>query len=214
MKTYALKVISLLLVAGIIAGLYSCYPDKSASLSDLDVILTNYDSTYSFSDIHTYIMPDTIIPLNDPNDPGNNVTINYQSEQFILQQLATEFHKLGYTRLTDTLSDKPDVAVLCSAITTTHAASYYTDWYYYWGYYPYWPPYWGGGLYYPWGTGTYSYEVGTLVVQMIDMKSPQIGQDTLRVVWIGAINGVMQNAQTNTRITNDISQLFLQSPYL
>jgi hypothetical protein len=134
----------------------------------------------------------------------------------ILSELDKQFGLLGYDRVTDTLTTKPDVGVLVSAVSTTYVGYYYYDWYYYWGWYPYWPPYYGSGYsyYYPWAT-TYNYQVGTVIVTMIDLKSnAAIQTDSVSVVWMGAINGLVEGSNIQTRIKNGIDQMFIQSPYL
>jgi hypothetical protein len=191
---------------------YSCYPDEASSLSDLDVVITDYDSSFLFSSVQTYMMPDTVIAITDPNDLNNKA--NHKYDQLILSQVAQQLNSLGYTRIYDTLTARPDVTVLLNTVATTYYGTYWYDWYDYWGWYGYWPPYWDGGYYYPWGTVTYNYTVGTLLMQMVDSRDQTPTADSLRVVWLGAINGVSSSTDATNRITRDIKQAFKQSPYL
>jgi len=197
-------------------ALAGCYPDESASIDDLDIVLTTYDSTFDFSGIATYIMPDTVIAILDPDNPSNNKEYDHAYDAVMLSEVAGQFADLGYERLTDTLLQKPDAGVMLSVISTTYSGAYLYDWYYYWGYYPYWPPYYGSGYgyYYPWAV-TYNYSVGTLIVTMIDLKSGQAVQtDSVSVVWMGVVNGLAEGSDISSRVKSGIDQMFIQSPYL
>jgi hypothetical protein len=209
MKGKNMKFLSAILVVGLIWGLYSCYPDQTASVSDLDVVITNYDSSFNFGSNQTYIMPDTVVDISNSSTPS---TGGHQYDNLILTQIANNLNSIGYTRIYDTVTQKPDVAVMVNAMSTTYSYYYY-DWYSYWGWYGYWPPYYGGGYYYPWGSYSYSYQVGTLLVQMADYKH-SIATDSIRFVWVAGINGVLQGSNISNRIQTDINQAFKQSPYL
>ncbi len=87
-----------------------------------------------------------------------------------------------------------------------------------WGYSPGYPccgPGYGWG--YPWApVSTVSYAVGTLLITMMDPSRPDNGVDTAPVLWVAAINGLLEDSTSGivTRITNLIGQAFDQSPYL
>lgn len=210
MKNIFLKLSSAVLVIGMAAALYSCYPEESTSVGDLDIVITKYDTSYIFKNNMTYIMPDTVIEINSDDASAG---INASNQALILNQVAANLNQLGYTRVFDTLTQKPDVAVLLNGLSSTYWGTVWYDWWGYWGYYPYWPPYYGGYYpYYPYGGVTYSYEVGTLLMQMIDFRTSK--NDSLNIVWIGAVNGVLEGSNQTTRLKNGIDQAFEQSPYL
>lgn len=216
MKRSALKIIALLAIPVMLFGLAGCYPDNTTSIDDYDIVVTNYDSGYNFSGIRTYIMPDTVIAVNDPDNPDNNFEYEHTYDNLILSELGSQFASLGYSRVYDTVVSRPDVGVLVSAVSTTYIGYYWADWYYYWGWYPYWPYEYdyGYGYDYPWGVN-YNYTIGTVIVTMIDLRSRQVMQaDSVKVVWMGAINGLVEGSNINNRIQKGIDQMFLQSPYL
>lgn len=216
MKKLQMGIPGFITTLAIMVVLAGCYPDESASIDDLDIVLTTYDSTFNFSGITTYIMPDTVIAIFDPDNPSNNSTYDHTYDAVMLSEVASQFSDIGYTRVADTLVQKPDVGVMLSVISTTYSGAYLYDWDSYWGYFPYWPPYYGPGYgyYYPWAV-TYDYSVGTLIVTMIDLKSNQAMQtDSVSVVWMGAINGLAGGSNIQARITSGIDQMFIQSPYL
>ena len=150
MKESIHKLLSVILVLGLSAGLVSCYPDQTTSVNDLDIVITNYDSTYNFGSANTYIMPDTIVDiLGSGTGTG---TGNHTYDNLILTTVSNNLNALGWERVYDTINQKPDVAVMVNALSSTYTYTYY-DWYDYWGWYGYWPPYYGGGsYYYPWGS--------------------------------------------------------------
>jgi hypothetical protein len=209
MKESIHKLLSVILVAGLSVALFSCYPDQTASVSDLDIVITNYDSTFNFGSVNTYIMPDTVVDILG----SGGGTGNHQYDDLILTQVSNQLNNLGWNRIYDTLTQKPDVAVMVNALSSTYSYSYY-DWYDYWGWYGYWPPYYGGGYYYPWGSVSYSYTVGTILIQMSDYKLNTAKNDSIKFVWVAGINGVVQGSNVSSRITTDINQAFKQSPYL
>lgn len=211
MKESIHKLFSVILVVGLSIGLFSCYPDQTASVNDLDIVITNYDSSYNFGSVNSYIMPDTVVDILG----SGGGTGDHQYDNVILSQVATQLNNLGWTRVFDTLTTKPDVAVMINALSSTYSYSYY-DWYDYWGWYGYWPPYYGGGgYYYPWGTYSYSYTVGTLLIQMSEYVPTQASaKDSIKFVWVAGINGVISGSNISSRISTDINQAFKQSPYL
>lgn len=216
MKKLQLGIPGFITTLAMMVVLAGCYPDESASINDLDIVLTTYDSTYNFGGIATYIMPDTVISIFDPDNPSNNSNYDHTYDAVMLSEVASQFSDIGYARVADTLVQKPDVGIMLSVVSTTYTGAYWNNWYYYWGYYPYWPPYYGYGYgyYYPWAV-TYNYSVGTLIVTMIDLKSNQALQtDSVSVVWMGAINGLAEGSNISSRIKSGIDQMFIQSPYL
>jgi hypothetical protein len=191
MKKFLCRLPAILVIPLMIAVLAGCYPDESASINDLDIVITNYDTGYNFSGIQSYLMPDTVIAITDPANPENNFEYKHTYDNMILSELASQFGTLGYNRVYDTLAVKPDVTVKVSAVSTTYIGPEYL-----------WAP-------------QYNYQVGTIIVTMIDMKSNQALQtDSVSVVWMGAINGLVEGSNIENRIRSGIGQMFIQSPYL
>lgn len=210
-----IKILGYFVIPALLAGVTGCYPEHSDP-DELDIVLTNYDSTYDFDGIQTYIMPDTVIAVTDPDDPSNTVTYGHLFDSLLLAKVAEKFDALGYQRVFDTVPEKPDVAVLLNVSATKYWSVYWYDWYDYWGWYDYWPYYYDDGDAYsfPWVI-TYDYTVGSLIVQMTDLKPPAgFSPDSLSVVWIGVVNGLVEGSDVPARISGGIDQMFIQSPYL
>jgi len=194
--------------------LTACYSDYGMTTSDYDVVTTLYDNQYDFSTVKTYFMEDSIHHI---IAEGEKDDISRAYDSYMLQQIAAQLQLRGIRRITDESQEKPDVAILLGVTTRENYVAYSN---YYWG--GYYGGYWGGypgyGGYYPWygGTTVYSYSTGSLIMNMVD---PDLADDEAKLiptVWIGAINGLLGDTATNTRIrlSNSISQAFIQSPYI
>lgn len=209
-------------------GLFSlilsgCYPDNGLVVEDLDLAITYYDTEKDFSKLNTFFLYDTVVHITLED------TVSRKYDEHILSQLRQNFINNGWEEITDTTNNKNniDAVVLASVISQEFNYYYWYDyWYWYpwdWFYYPnssyyynYYPGYYPGYVY-------YSYTIGTVFCQLIDIKSlyaeePQNNKIDVRVpiLWTGAINGILSGSKTNidSRITKQMKQLFDQSPYL
>ena len=110
---------------------------------------------------------------------------------------------LGWTRV----AENGDVELLSATWTTT------TIYYYGGGYWCWYNPYYcGGGWYYPYPVAT-SYTSGTLVMTMVD-PNMESADGRVRAIWTGAINGLLSDVYSSSRVENGVNQAFKQSPYL
>ena len=85
-------------------------------------------------------------------------------------------------------------------------SGYWSSWY--WGG-------WGGGWYYPYPV-VYSYSVGSLLAEMLNLKAQQGEKQKLPVIWDAYMSGLLYDYnKVNVRLTiNAVDQAFAQSPYL
>ncbi|WP_336517173.1 DUF4136 domain-containing protein [Pollutibacter soli] len=203
------------LVVLLIIAFGACTPASPDYISDYDVVYTNYEKSYNFSAVNTYFLPDSVVH----NLTGGG-TADHKFDEAILTQLETSLNALGWTRLpTNSGSTKADIVVLPTVSEQMYGSCAAYCWYCDWGWYPgwgYYPPTWGPG----WGWGyppdiiCSSYNTGTLVVAFTD---PNIAANNeLPVAWIGILNGLLEGSDANisARITKNIQQMFVQSPYL
>ncbi|ULQ54081.1 DUF4136 domain-containing protein [Flavihumibacter fluvii] len=211
-KTIALSVglFSILLMAIVPA----CTPSAPDYIEDYDVVYTNEKKGYDFSTVNTYFLPDTVV-FSDPGGSGGD----HKYDATILASLKSNLDALGWTQLSESGPESADVVVLPSGSTQQYASCAAYCWYCYWGWYPgwgYYPPAWGPG--YGWGYPSSvvcaSYNTGTISVAITDPNKATT--DTLPVVWIGVLNGLLEGSETEimSRIDKNIDQMFLQSPYL
>jgi Domain of unknown function (DUF4136) len=221
------KLFYLFLFTGLMSLVMSgCYPDDSLIVEDLDLAITHYDSEQDFSKLSTFYMYDTVVYI------GEDTIGNSSIDDHILAQLSQNLVSSGWTEITDTTNNRDNIdVVIFASILTTDITTYYYNWYdyYYWypwgWYYPYYDPYYSY-YYYPYygsGYSSYSYSIGTVLCEMInvgdlnarDPHGENIGIN-VPIIWTGAINGVISgsNSSIQGRITKQMRQLFDQSPYL
>ncbi len=212
--------------------LTSCYPDEAENVADLDVVQTQYDVGFDFGTRNNFLLADTV-PIITADEDYVKTDDEIQLDNAILDEIAFQMENAGYTQLVpaDTMDEtKMNNAVVLLASRATVS---YTDYYY--DYYNYGYDYWGGyyGLnyyypgyywnnYYPWGYPiSYSYSVGTVIIEMVDPSEPYNvdegnGEVSYTVRWMAVLNGLAELSYSNTeeRIRDGIEQAFDQSPYL
>lgn len=210
--TFKPKFILFLSAALVLFGAGGCnlYPDSETRVEDLDIVVTHYDKSNDFSQNLTYTIVDEVVEVDDDTTNPPDVITN---SSLIIQQIDANMQALGYEKIPDNNIEVPDVRITAVATSTTtwfYYYYYYWDYWYWWGYYPccsYYPPA------YP---VVESYTTGTVVMQMAQFNGVASG-DSVRTVWTGVINGLLnEDTQTNlkTRIKSSIDEAFEQSPYL
>lgn len=184
----------------------SCLPPLPDNVEDYDLTVTTFDEDYNFSNVQTYLLPDTVAHLTSVG-----VIPNTTFDDQILNSLERNLDALGWTRTTDMAA--ADVVVIATAFGQDNEVCYY--WWDYWGYYwGYYPPY-GGYPGYPGYASCSSFSTGSVVVQMVD-RTIDTSAAELPLRWIGAMNGLLEGSNQNIagRIISNIDQMFAQSPYL
>jgi hypothetical protein len=188
----------------------ACAPDSGFNrVADYDVAVTLYDKEFDFGTVQTYSLPDTIIHLVEEGDDDN---ISRDYDEFILNLVRENIEALGYVEADTAVAD-PDVYFLVDVASADWVGwSYWSDyWYWYpgWGgWYPSYPP----GGWYP----SYTFTTGTLFINMMDWEHADEDAGLVPVVWTAVINGLLEDTSTTvtSRLTNNINQVFDQSPYL
>jgi hypothetical protein len=238
---YKLKKISLLAIIGLALVLIipSCYTyNDDTYLDELDLTLTYYDTNFNFQSYGTFAIRDSVgvvsnyLSDNDLDDfyrPGGG-------SDKIKNEVRQQFLNLGYTEVADDEDYDFGVNLVIALIDNTYVVGYPGWWY---GYYDYYSWYWGGWYpyypYYPWYYTTYSYQTGTLLMEMADGESvrayrswaadktdeeienadPDEVPDVM-FRWQALINGVAgyDASYNNDRTERGIDEAFSQSPYL
>jgi hypothetical protein len=197
------------LIVAIFSGifLWGCYPEGPQYTEDLDIVVTNHNPDYNFAAKGTYAMPDKIVKITGNLAEGDDPEfIPDATASQILARIATNMENLGWTRVAIGSSPSPDVVLLPGEIETTTVMYYYDYWYWwYGGYYPYWP--------YTPPVYTTSYTSGTLFMSISD-KNELSGNGAPIRQWTGAINGILYDKYSATRVNPLIDKAFEQSPYL
>lgn len=204
----------------------SCYPNAPEDAEEFDVVVTYRDTDIDFAEFETFVIPvDTIVELEVPGAEKRDIQHTYDSD--IITLISDTFEARGYKREVDLDQVKPDstLVVLIAAAASTEYDPYQSEpWFSYWGQIfrdsldvgvnVNW------GLDYSWYTGSvvYSYDVGALLVAVIDWRDSDNLQDKddLPVIWLGTFNGILSGSDVAIvrRVEEAIKQMFQQSPYL
>lgn len=187
-------------------------PDLGDLSSDF-LVFTNYDGKADFNRFTRYYMPDSVMVIGDTKDP-EYWTGSKAAD--ILKAYEDNMQACGYVRTDD--KSEADVGLQISYV---QSVAYFVDYRnpYWWNEYPgYWlPGYWGdwGYWYYPYPV-VYSYSVGSLLTEMVDLSTSPSADRKLTVVWNSFLSGLLSGSDAfNMELTvRAINQSFVQSPYL
>jgi len=196
-----------------------CYPGEIDTAAQTDLVATFHMEGADFTANHTYDMPDSVVDIGLASGFADTSTINHAHDAEVLAKVAAELAQMGYTRV-DATTTKPDMVVLVSAIRVNNYDVWYSyPWWPYWGWWGGWGGYWPYGAnstyYYPWYPVTVTgYTTGSVFIQMIDPDVVPIDSTQATPIWLAAINGLLEGPNIGTRLDNNITQAFAQSPYL
>src|SRR5688572_7264695 len=185
--------------------------DTFSGLDNIGWVTTLVDSTTSsLSTARTFAVPDTIVELRGDGD------IDHAADRTIAASVRAHFITLGWREVRDAAEGSADVVIVIGASTRVEVGVSYADWYGSWGWLPYWgsaaDPAWIWGM--PAGAIPYTYEVGTLLMAMVDLRAPRATTKRVPLLWVAAVNGVLTDDATLPRALTGIDQAFTQSPYL
>lgn len=193
--------------------------EKEPNLDKLDneyLVYTQYDKTANFKADTTFYIPDSILVITGSKDPVYWNKDNSNAQQ-IIDTYVTNMTSKGYKRV----DDKAD-ANLGLQLSYIENTSYFVgnNNYWWWDYPGYWGPnYWGNGWnnwYYPYPV-VYSYTVGSLLTEMVDLTKPVTTATTnkLPVIWNCYITGLANDGSLSLQKTiKAVNQAFVQSPYI
>lgn len=197
----------------------SCHKEPDMSKLDSDfVVFTDYDKGASFVSQATYYIPDSVLVITSNKEP--QYWQNSQSEA-IIAAVDKNMADRGYTKVAD--KSLADLGIQISFVKDAYFFyDYYEYPYWWWGYPGYWPPgywwdYWDGWWwYYPYPVA-YSYEVGSLLMEMINLKTPTPRTDNkVPIMWNSYAAGLLSSSgDVNTDLARRaIDQAFNQSQYI
>ena len=201
-----------LCTTGAAALLAAACEGNTLTEQSIGAVVTVVDSGAALRSARTFTLPDTVIRL---SQVGTAISPALARE--LVAEIRMHFITLGWTEVRlDEPSLRPDVLVLVAASTRVETGFLYSDWFSAWGYLPYWgasvDPSWAWGF--PGGAVPYSYQAGTLLVTMIDVRAPRSETKTIPMLWAAGLDGLVGDASTMARIHAGIDQAFEQSPYL
>ena len=216
---------ALLPVIGLVGGLLgmaACDEDDFVNFIEPipSRVFTLKDSTFNFTTLHTFSMPDTV--LHRLPVTGTAIAVSREFDRVILTRVRQDFLARGYIDVTNPGTVRPDFVVLVATTASDNFnawAGY--DWFGVWGFYSGWGWFAPGfnttwGIVYPWfpTIGVTSFERGTLIVDLIPTLSVNPTNKTIRSAWAGVATALLNGTITSTTITAAIDEMFVQSPYL
>lgn len=227
-QTFVARIPALVAASALLLlGACSPYPSEDDYITDFDIVYTYYDETVSFSGYTTFAVPDKIPYLTNTPAPVYLDDTNASMATMVKNRIISNMTARGYTQV-DATDGNPDllvsIGVLNEQVITGTPGCWWYDDPYYWDWYPDWgwDIGWGWDYYPCWGD-YYSYNQGSLVVDLTDTAASVVvncdqnnSNCTLDVVWNFTINGLLADTSSSldARIQKGIDQAFTQSPYL
>jgi hypothetical protein len=195
--------VCMILPSALFLILLGCYPEQPEFVEEYDVVYTNYQSDFNFSNTYTYSLPDGVLLLDDRAPEDDPEFVDPLFGDAILSTIRQNLNDKGWQEV----EDNADVVILPSAFDTDFV--YFYDPGYWCWYYPCW------GWWYPGYSPGYvsGYTTGTVLIQMTYPSGVQ--DNDVPVIWLGAMNGLLQGSDANlvNRINTNINQAFSQPPF-
>jgi len=189
----------------------SCLSNNIVTADGSGAVVT-VDGSAGLHNARTFALPDTIVEL-----PTGSIGISKSAADEIVSRVRANLVRLGWTDVGTNPAVPPDVVVLIAAAERVQTGVGYSDWFGSWGYLPYWGASVSSASVWamPDGAIAVSYEVGTVLITMLDLRDQRGTKDDIPLLWAAALDGVV-TAPGNTlaRANLGVDQAFAQSPYL
>jgi hypothetical protein len=202
----------LIICTGLLSVLWACQPEQDPLLLyDQLVVSTNYDDNINFQTYSTYsIATDTIGFVSNQSNDTIMTYPDFDYPRPVLQKVVANLNAIGYSRVEK--NENPDMRINVYVVNNYDLFQQvvYPN-YYYPSYYGYGYGY--GGYYgYPY-VSTYESNTGSLVVEILDLKT--ITPDNkVKVIWGAYMGDVYSAIDVIKQSEQAIDQAFVQSPYL
>lgn len=200
----------------IIPLLISCYPEGAESTDDFSLVTSAFNEIYEFENSTTFLLPDTLIMLKDEGQQEEVVLSDEQKEAFITRT-RDNFTAFGWEDKTAT-DTTADVLVFITVVSSKYSGNIWHELFYFYGWGDYSPE--NPDMRYPWirnySRFFYDYNVGSLLISMVDMAGLETNPETPPLVWMGGINGLLKSdfAVHTETVTAAIDKIFELSPIL
>ena len=207
---------------GLVLGLAACDEGDQNFVQPISAraVTVFKDSTFNFTTLRTFAMPDTVVHFNPVT--GTPLNVSRQFDQVALDRVRQNLLVRGYTQVANPSVTRPDFVVLVAATATpSYNAWIGYSWFSIWGFSPVWRWFQPGfstawTIVYPWFgvVGTTAYERGTLIVDIIPTSSVNLTTRTIRSAWAGVATSLFDGVINANSVTAAIDQMFALSPYL
>jgi Domain of unknown function (DUF4136) len=220
----ARHVVTMVITIAALAGIGACTNGNGVtnliSPNNNGIVTTFNDTTFDFTTLRTFAMPDTIVHLFPL--AASPQAVSRMLDQTILNQVREDLLNRGYTQVANPVATRPDFIVLVGVTATPNYNAWPGySWFTFWGFSPGWDFFTprfttGWGIVYPWFSliGATSYDRGTLIIDLIPTSSVDPARQTIRSAWAGVAMGLLNGGVTSARTTTTIDQLFALSPFL
>lgn len=208
-----LKYPLLAFVSGLLA-IAGCAPGLPEDATTLDVVYTNFNPDFDFSQGTTFAIPENVVIVNEtPISSGQQPPfLDFVAGRSILGAIRSNMLSRGFRQVSQ--FDNPDYILLPSVPESNSLLFNYNWWFWDW-----WIPNLGSGLgwlypgYQPLVSSSVS--TGSLLIQMVNMKNVS-ATNRLEVDWVVIVNGALTGSQTSNteRAVAGVNQAFIQSPYI
>jgi hypothetical protein len=198
-------------------AMISCYPNSPTDAEEFDIVVTFYDQEADFTAYTTFGMPDSIATIEISG--AENIEPSHAFDEDIIGKIRDNLVARGYQYEPNPDQNTPDFVVLVGSAATTEYDPYAGQpWFSYWAWWlddniPNVNVSWG--IDYTWYSGSvvYSYDVGSLLIFVID--ADDFDQEDVRPMWLGTMNGILTGADVTVfnRVADGIDKMFEQSPY-
>ena len=184
-------------------------PDNLRLYDEL-VVSTNFDCDAAFGSYSTFaISKDTIGFLSNAN-PNDTILVSSAQNDFypktVLDRVMQNMNDRQYTKVER--NQNPDLGVNVYVVTDLNLFQQviYPNYYY--------PSYYGYGSYYSYPyVGTYAYNTGSLVVELVDLKN-RTPDNKVKVIWSAYMGDVYSTIDLKKQSVEAIDQAFIQSNYI
>lgn len=214
----------------------SCYPLGYKNTREYDTVLTWQSPTADFSAPRTYALASTVADLcadeegelpsfgvagataQEAERPRNCVEADHRYDETILAAVRENMDRRGFEEVPFEDGSEPDVVILPGIVSSRVWFVYQSYPWWYYGYDWYWGGYGPGWSVGYRGVAAVAYPTGTIILDMLSVGETDEDKREIPSAWVATIRGIIAPAtspsEMRERITANIDQAFLQSPYL
>lgn len=202
------------LIPAVIILAVACHKEPYIDGDNEYLVYTSPSKNVDFTSYRTFDLADSLLIIGQSSKPVYSQSDNALA---LIQAVRTNMEKMGYIYTPS--NPAADLGIqMTYVIKTERYVQYYNDPYWWLDYPGYWSPgFWGNytGFYYPYPV-TYTYSTNSLMIDMVNLTTPQTGDEALEVVWSAYIGGPAGSSVTSdvNRMKDAINQAFTQSSYL
>lgn len=204
----------ILLISAVIMMAAACHKEPYGNDDGEYLVYTTPGKDVDFSPFKTYYLADSLLVIGSGDNPQYSQSDNAME---LIERVRNNMENYGYVYTSD--RDDADLGIqMTFVVKTERFVKYYSNPYWWLDYPGYWlPGFWGNwcGFYYPYPI-SYTYSTNALMIDMVNLDSPQGKDEKLEVIWSSYIGGPAGYSLSSDidRIEDSIDQAFVQSPYL